>query len=344
MIAVKNLYYLLLYVWDAFDEAQMRAIDAEPDTDLLNLLAAVLAKGVDHLLRRGLDRSYLPRTEAIPGVRGKLDLSATVKAKLLPSARTVCEFNELSHDIQHNQILKASLRQVLHSDSLDPELRELVWTAYLRLPHITEIRLTERAFHSVQLHRNIRYYRFLLDVCRLLYETLIPDETTGRFRFRDFARDEKRMHRLFERFLYEFYRHEQTTFVVRRRRFPWASAAGPAHDVLPTMLTDVTLERPGERLVIDAKYTPHVLQRHPYGNPTLPSGHLYQLFAYLKNLPTPANTAVDGLLLYPLAEHRIDLTFSLSNHRVRAYTLDLNQHWRFIRRDLLMLLPERSPL
>src|SRR3954468_9405112 len=104
MIAIKNLYYLLLYAWDAFEEGRMAPVDAEPDTDLLNLLAAVLTRGIDHLLRRGPDRGYLPRTEVIPGIRGKLDLSASIKANLLPSARTACQFDELSHDVPHNQI------------------------------------------------------------------------------------------------------------------------------------------------------------------------------------------------------------------------------------------------
>ena len=65
MIAVKNLYYLLLYAWNTFDEGRMAAVDAEPDTDLLNLMAAVLTRGVDHLLRRGPDRGAEFRAGAV---------------------------------------------------------------------------------------------------------------------------------------------------------------------------------------------------------------------------------------------------------------------------------------
>jgi 5-methylcytosine-specific restriction enzyme subunit McrC len=135
-------------------------------------------------------------------------------------------------------------------------VRDSVRTAYRHLPIVSDIRLSERAFRSVQLHRNIGFYRFLLDVCRLLYDCLIPDEGTGQFRFRDFTRDEEGMCRLFERFLFHFYRHEQRTYEVGRSRFGWAGATGPALNLLPTMHTDVTLRRPGSWLVIDAKYTP----------------------------------------------------------------------------------------
>lgn len=86
MIAIRNVYYLLLYAWDRLDEGRMATIDAEPDTDLVDLLASVLVRGVDDLLRRGLDRGYLLDADDISGIRGKFDVSATIKANLLPLA------------------------------------------------------------------------------------------------------------------------------------------------------------------------------------------------------------------------------------------------------------------
>jgi 5-methylcytosine-specific restriction enzyme subunit McrC len=339
MISVKNLYYLLLYAWDRFDESRMIAVDAEPETDLLNLLAAVLTRGVDQLLRYGVDRGYLPVCSESVGVRGKISLSATLKSNLMARVRLSCEFDELSHDVLHNQIVKASLSNLTRCETLDPKLRLSVRTAYLRLPGVSDIRLSRRTFRNVQLHRNIRLYGLLVDICRLLYDHLIPNETTGTFRFRDFTRNEERMRRLFERFLLNFYKHElKGAFKVASRRITWAGATGSAAHLLPDMLTDITLTRPGRWVVIDAKYTPRVLQEHLHGPLRLRSEHLYQLFAYLKNLSAIAGTAVDGILLYPLAQHPIDATTSLPGHRLRAYTIDLNQHWSLIRRDLIALM------
>jgi 5-methylcytosine-specific restriction enzyme subunit McrC len=338
MIAVKNIYYLLLYAWDVFDEGTMASVDVEPDTDLLSLLSSVLVRGIDRLLRRGLDRGYLNVSEEIAGVRGKCDLSATIKANLLTRGRTVCQYDELSYDVLHNQILKATLRHLL-STELAPALRPRVRTAYLRLPHVHSIQLSRRTFKNVQLHRNIRSYRLLMDVCRLLYDHLIPIQGQGVYRFRDFTRDEVRMRKLFERFLFNFFKHEQSRFKVRRTRFRWANAEGQGVDLLPTMTTDVTLERPGHFLVMDAKYTPNALQQPLHGSPTLRSGHLYQLFAYLNNLPTPPDTRLDGIILYPLGAGAVDASVSLSGHGLRACTIDLNQHWTLIRRDLLAVVP-----
>jgi 5-methylcytosine-specific restriction enzyme subunit McrC len=342
MIPVKNLYYLLLYAWDAFEESRMTAIDADPETDLLNLLASVLYHGVDQLLRRGADRGYIPIMEPIPGIRGKLEIAATVKAQVLQRAQTVCQFDELSHDVPHNRILKATLRQLLQSTDLDKKLHAPIRFTYHRLAGISDVRLSERDFHSVQLHRNIRFYRFLLDVCRLLYDCLIPDQATGKFRFPDIARDEKRMRRVFERFLYNFYRHEQSTYRVGSNAFEWTDVIGAPCDIalLPIMRTDVTLLGRDRRIVMDAKYYVETLQTH-HGKASLRSGHLYQLFAYLKNLPPPrkSNLPTDGMLIYPLVDRPLDLHYTMHGHRIRIYTLNLNQHWRSIKQDLLRLLP-----
>jgi hypothetical protein len=128
------------------------------------------------------------------------------------------------------------------------------------------------------------------------------------------------MRKLFERFLLNFFKHEQSVFRVNSRRFPWAGTS-TANSLLPMMHTDVTLTNGCDWIVIDAKYTPSALQRHPFGTPTLKSPHLYQLFAYLKNLPAPAGTTIDGMIVYPLGPQTLDATFQLHGHSVRVCTL-----------------------
>ncbi len=345
MIAIQNIYYLLLYAWDALDQSDTEAIAAVPQTDVLDLLAVVLNHGVDRLLRQGLHRTYLSRQETIPGVRGKLDVSATVKADLLRRARTVCEFDELSHDVLHNRILKASIGRLLRTSGLDARLREPLRATWHRLHEVAEIPLTDRTFRGVQFQRNNRLYRFLIDVCRLLHDYLIPNDRTGQFTFRSFLRDERRMRILFERFIRNFYRRHAEGFAVEAESLQWEDTTGSAGDLalLPGMRTDVTLRCAGKVLVVDAKYYVETLQEYR-GRTTVRSGHLYQLFAYLKNVAKKADchTEVEGLLIYPLTTRALDLNLRIHGNRIRANTLNLNQNWPQIHADLLALLP-RDP-
>lgn len=341
MIPIKNLYYLLLYAWDALDELDTGIVDAEPETSVLDLLANILNRGIDRLLRQGFDRSYLPFREQIPGIRGKIDLSATVKADLLRSCRTVCEFDELSHDVLHNQILKATVRLLLRHGDLDGRIREPLRVTWHRLHEVSNIQLTDRSFRCVRLHRNNRSYRFLLDVCQLIHKNLIPNRESGQFVFRSFVDNDRRMRSLFERFVRNFFRCHAENVIVSAEQIFWKDAIGSAEDLsyLPTMRTDVSLRRPGEILVIDAKYYTETLQSYRQKS-TVRSSHLYQLLAYLSNIRTEAepDTRIEGLLLYPETTRRLQLNYEIQGYRIRVYTLNLNQPWQSIHANLLDLL------
>ena len=67
-IPIRNIYYLLLYAWNRLEEAEVVAVSTENETSLLNLFARVLISGMRHLLRRGLDRGYIPFQEDLRGI------------------------------------------------------------------------------------------------------------------------------------------------------------------------------------------------------------------------------------------------------------------------------------
>ena len=115
-IPIRNLYYLLLYAYDALDESDVADAGSLPETRIADLFAHVLDSGVNHLLRRGLDRGYVSHRDAIPGVRGRIDLSATVKANTMARARAVCEFDEFTADVTHNRILRATSPRLVPLD------------------------------------------------------------------------------------------------------------------------------------------------------------------------------------------------------------------------------------
>jgi 5-methylcytosine-specific restriction enzyme subunit McrC len=336
-IPVRNLYYLLLYAYDALDEGEVVEAGALPEARVADLFAHVLDHGANHLLRRGLDRGHVPTRDAVPGVRGRIDVSATVKANTLSRARAVCEFDEFTADVTHNRILRATARRLLRVPDLAPELHDRLAALYRRLDGVTDVALSARTFRSVQLHRNNRFYRFLLGVCRIVHDHLLADEAGGEAHFRDFVQDARRMRRLFERFVRNFYRREQGEFRVKRSRIPWAAAGDTA--LLPQMHTDVTLAGRGRVVVVETKYTARQLQEH-FGAQSIRSEHLYQLFAYLLNLAkkVPTGRSVEGVLLYPRAGAGPDFRCELHGHPLRVTTLNLGQEWEGIRDDLLAIL------
>jgi len=104
------------------------------------------------------------------------------------------------------------------------------------------------------------------------------------------------------------------------------------------MFTDVTLNRPNRKTILDCKFYKDALVTR-LNRQRLHSSHLYQLTAYLKNKAADVGwESVDGILLYPAVDHHLDLSFSLLGHQIAIKSIDLDQDWPTIHQRLLSVL------
>jgi len=332
-IPIANIYYLFCYAWNRFEEAEHLAVGADECPDLPNLLAKVLISGARALLHRGLDRGYQPFQDNIGTVRGRIDLDGTIQLKAKHAPRLSCLFDELSHDVPHNQIIKATMVRLARLRSLDGGLAHELRRMVRHFGDVGDIRLTASDFARVRLHRNNAYYDLMLKICRLAYDLMLPDPSGQGFQFQNVLRDERKMAAVFEEFVRNFYRTEQSIFRVKPLQLEWDAIplTGSSVGRLPTMRTDIYLEAKHRRIVIDTKYYADALQYHQ-GSASFHSGNLYQLFAYLKNDATrvPELPLAEGMLLYPKTGEPLDGQFQIQGHKVRIVTVDLSQPWRTI--------------
>jgi len=339
-IPVRNVYYLLLYAWNHVGEGAETDVSAMGCTRLPDLFAHVLADITGRLLARGLDRGYQPREEAIRGVRGKLELAGTIKRNLAPQARTQCAFDDFDHDVLHNRILKATLRD-LGRAGIDSGIGARLRRFHQKLDVVGDVRITSRDFGRVQIHRNNRLYDLALRICRLVHDNLMIDERTGESRFRDFRADQRQMGALFEDFVHNFYLLEQRRYRVSRPHIAWYQAQGSTAslDRLPVMRTDIVLEEPGRAIICDTKFYKEPLSRR-HGSPKLRSGHLYQILSYVDQRSGRGSHSDvhEGMLLYPVVAEPFSYDFRLNGHALRVRTLDLDQEWEGIHGDLLRLI------
>ena len=207
-IPIQNIYYLLCYAWNKLEEQEVVNVSGIDSTSILDLFAKVLIGGLKHLFKRGIDRGYVTYAEDTKCLRGKICFAPTLKRNLLIKAQVFCEYDELSHNVLHNQIIKASLRSLILVEGLNLELKDELIGLYRKLHEIDDIQLNSSIFSRVQLHRNNAFYDFLLKICELVFENLLISEDPGKSKFRDFLQDEKKMAYLFEEFVRNFYRLE----------------------------------------------------------------------------------------------------------------------------------------
>ena len=337
-IPIKNLYYLLCYAWELADQREKIKVDAEGCSTYPDLFAKLLVTGCTVLFKRGLHREYVPHQEVIVGIKGKWNISESLKTPSYRMGKMDCTFDDFSDNILVNQIIYASLRRLLGYQELNGRVRKDVLRIYQSFPRVTDIDLTSDVFKSVVITRESRFYSLLIHICQIIFEALLPNEKEeGVFHFVDFSR--QHMERIFESFLFNFYRrecYEEYPVVERSKiRFQLQTIEGSA-SILPTMQTDVTLVNPAEqkKIIIDAKYYMETLVARfsESEHEKVRTSHMFQIMSYImhqENANIPYTLNANGILIYPQTGEELNYTgrYAETNHYFRFCTVDLNKEW-----------------
>jgi len=333
-IPIQNIYYLLCYAWNKLEEKERVNVSIDDKTELLDLFAKVLINATEMLLKRGIDKNYIDHTEELPGVKGKIEISQTLKSNLLFKQRTICTYDDFSANILSNRILVSTIYRLTRTKGLDKDLKNQLVSLQRMLSGIDLIEINASLFRKIRLNRNNRFYGFVMNVCEIIFDSTFPSEEKGRYSFSDFTRDDGKMNQLFEAFIRNFYRIEQRRFkIVKKETIRWQFeyADTESFQFLPLMETDITLENDSEKIIIDAKYYRETMAVN-YDKERIKSTNLYQLFSYLLNQEdsTLKTKTATGILLYPTIETDYDLNFKYLGHTIQIRTINLNSNWKSI--------------
>jgi 5-methylcytosine-specific restriction enzyme subunit McrC len=106
-------------------------VDVESLEEFYERLANVLAKRVLDRSRQGFYRAYLPESEELPYVRGRLDIRRLMEKPW--SAKIHCHYEEHTADVEENQILAWTLRRIARSGMCSRRVQPTVRRAYRSL-------------------------------------------------------------------------------------------------------------------------------------------------------------------------------------------------------------------
>ena len=110
---------------------------------------------------------------------------------------------------------------------------------------------------------------------------------------------------------------------------------------LPKMETDITLESPEKKIIIDTKFYSKTTTEY-YQAEKFHSSNLYQLYSYLRNVEEtdshPQNKSAQGILLYPTVTKNYSEAYTIGGHELKIVTIDLNKNWNEIENNLLNLI------
>lgn len=335
-VAIKNIYYMLCYAFQALRPDDLEQVETEEFDHIHNLFAAILAQGMGRQLKQGLHRDYLEHSERLPTLRGGVDLGDTIRVRLAQKRQIACRFDELSENNLLNQILKQTTLLLLRHGDVKPRYRDDLRKRLLFFGGVESIDPRAIRWSEVRVGRNGQGYRLLIGLCQLILTGMLLSDASGGNKLNSFV-DDQAMHRLFEKFILEYYARDCRLAKASSPRIPWALDDGQSQ-LLPTMQSDVVLSDRTRTLIIDAKYYTKNTQQH-FDTHKMISANLYQIFTYVKNKEAElAETAheVSGMLLYAKtdADTQPDNSYRMSGNRISVRTLDLNQEFEGIKSEL----------
>lgn len=336
MIKIQNIYHMLAYAFQILREQGYASCGTEDFENTADLLSAILVKGVSIQIKRGLGRTYIEQTEPLSCLRGKIDVTESIKQQTLIKQQLVCTYDDFSENTYMNRILKTSMELLLRYDipkTRKKELRNLL--LYFKDVNTLDIYTIDWNF---RFNRNNQSYQMLMSVCYLLIKGLLQTTADGTVKLMQFI-DEQRMCRLYEKFILEYYRKHYPQIKTSSSQIGWALDDGIS-SMLPTMQSDIMLSHGDKILIIDAKYYSHTTQVQ-YDVNTLHSNNLYQIFTYVKNKAV-AGGQVSGMLLYALTDEEVqpDNEYMMSGNKISVKTLDLNRDFTEIAVQLNSIVDE----
>ena len=325
-------------------EDSYKNVETERFEHSADLCAAILLRGISLQIKQGLHREYVQYQDPLATIQGQVDIGKSVLSARLHK-KLVCTYDEYSEDNRFNQIIKATSR-LLISSPIDKERKALLKKSLVYFANVGDIDLRNINW-NFQFNRYNKNYRMLIAVCFLVCKGLLQTNSKGQTYLMDFL-DEQRMSHLYEKFLLEYYKHHWgKTIKVTSPKIAWQLDESCDVKQLPTMKSDIVISLGDNYLIIDAKYYSKILQTH-LDKDSIRSAHLYQMFAYVKNLEaqlaeTRQNYSVSGLLMYAMTDDEKDrphLAFKNLGNWFFARSIDLNAEWSTIRQQLDSVIVE----
>ena len=336
-IFIQNIYYMLSYAFRILKQEDYKKVAGEPFEKIHDLFAAILEKGVARQVKQGLYREYVPMQEELAVVRGKLNIQDTVALKVQNKQKLACEFDDFSEDNLYNQILKVTIECLIRVNDVDAKRKYALKKLLVFFGNVKDIRTDHIQWSRLIYQRNNRNYELLLNICYLLLNGMLQTTEQGKYKLLAFS--DEHMEKLFERFILAYYKEHHKELNPSAPQIEWNLSQGADSAMiqfLPKMKTDIVLTKNGKTLIIDAKYYSKSMIEN-YDKATLRSAHLYQIFAYVKNLDKESTGNVSGLLIYAKTEEEVfpdGEPVVIGGNSIGARTLDLNQDFSVIRQQM----------
>ncbi len=303
-VPIGNLFRMLEY---AYRLTSFKFLDGTFDArtleDFYEQLANVLAKRVLDRGRKGFYRAYMPETDRLPYIRGRMDVARAIRTPW--DSNTQCHYHEHTADTEENRLLAWTLYTIARSGLCSDRVMSNVRQAYRQLAGLTTLEHFPARACSGRLYNRLNEdYRPLHALCRFFLENSGPHYEVGERTMLPFLVN---MARLFELFVAEWMaQHVGPNWSLKAQDPVQIGEATGLYFNIDLVLLSQATNRP--RMVLDTKYKAPV---------TPSTDDVAQMIAYAK-----IKGCHEAILVYPAPLAR-PLDAWVEDIRVRSVAFDL---------------------
>ena len=269
-----------------------------------NNLAYTIAQLILDRVRKGLYRIYIPKTQHLNYVRGRLDILETIKQPWNP--RLKCHYQEQTIDIEDNQILLWTLFIISRNSLCSEKVSTIIRKAYHTLQSLVTLKsFTPEDCFRINYNRLNQDYKLLHYLCRFFLENTAPNYNSGNRNTLPFIVN---MSKLYELFVAEWLKiHLPSNLIIQSQKR--VNIAKNISFQIDLVLYDISTNK--NRYILDTKY------KYP-DSPS--SDDVAQVVAY-----AVSQKCSEVILIYPTTlNHPLDKF--VGDIRVRSLTFSLDKN------------------
>lgn len=331
---VKNIYYMLCYSFnkDLLKEREESIVDEETFNNIYTLFSTILCKMLKKQIKKGINKDYTYCIDEINSIKGKINITESIKRNSFNRKKVICEFDEFSENTLLNQIIKTTCFYLIKSNKISTTIKYLLKKYVIYFSNVDLIDIHMINWNILRFNKFNCSYKNILLICRFILQGLIVTDKKGNYRFQEFI-DDTQVSIIYENFIREFYRKHYPEFKAMSKKLYFTKTND---SFIPIMRTDIVLKNNRKTLIIDAKFYSKIILDGYHGSKVLSSSNLYQIYAYVDSQDPYKTDSVYGMLLYAqtLNDPKINTEEQIVEHTIVIRTIDLNDEWMGIKNTL----------
>jgi 5-methylcytosine-specific restriction endonuclease McrBC regulatory subunit McrC len=259
----KNIYYMVCYCIDELQYFKPSYIDHEELNGTHDLLAALLTKSFEVLIKNGYIREYNKNSIVTDRPRGNINIPKSIQTGSYGKGKLNCNVTNFDMNNKLNQVIKAAFSILISTnnvvdDKIDKKLLARLNEYREMLRKVDDISIDNKTLESI--NDIPQWYKPIMVVCGLIINDWITLDSTGKHRLLELD-DKARLCYIWQKYGYEY------CLLELPKRIPGCKISKPTYEdgdkkdangnwVPSIRHLDLLIENPKEKsaLIVDFKW------------------------------------------------------------------------------------------